>query len=227
MNHKLLMIWPVENFSASSGTGYCTTKSVLARIWSALLLFTRFNVDALSLTFRDNGTVNSVLVKQQLTWPKARRCCREHHRDPVSIQSQDENNNILSTLTASGVANAWIGLYRDPWALGSDKSSSTFSTWNPGEPNNMLYYEYRASFIAFCGKWEDDICGGKVPFFCFKRKAWHANMNSLQCKMLIFRYGTYMIHGARVCLCCPTPTFRINVVWRNVQSHHSRKDDGE
>lgn len=68
---------------------------------------------------------------------------------------------------ASGVVNAWIGLYRDPWAFWSDKSTSTFTNWKTGEPNN-IFVEFCAAFYAVSGEWVDENCGKMVPFFCFK-----------------------------------------------------------
>lgn len=133
-----------------------------------------FWLSPLSLTFKDNSTTNHVLINQQLTWPEARMYCREHHRDLVSIRNQEENNNILCTLLASRVANAWIGLYRNPWAFWSDKSTSTFTNWNNGEPNNT-FVEYCAAFDTLSGKWGDENCGKTVPFFCFKGEVWHTN----------------------------------------------------
>lgn len=121
----------------------------------------------LSLIFKDNNVTNYVLVNETLTWPDARMYCREHHRDLASIRNQEENDNILQALKASGVAYAWIGLYRNPWAFWSDKSPSTFTNWKTGEPNNIIV-EYCAAFNAVSGEWLDENCGNMVPFFCFK-----------------------------------------------------------
>ncbi|XP_029023473.2 macrophage mannose receptor 1-like [Betta splendens] len=180
------------------------------------------------ICYKDNSTRNYILVKQKLTWPEAQAYCREHYRDLVSIHSQDENNNILSNLTASGLANAWIGLYRDPWAFWSDKSTSTFRNWSPGKPDNMLYKEYCASFIALSGKWEDDKCEGSVPFFCFKGVT---SLTVLKLKLksvaLLLSPDLQQLLLQQLQTRIASSGFTNSVLWRSVQRYHSRKVDVE
>ncbi|KAF4077083.1 hypothetical protein AMELA_G00204080 [Ameiurus melas] len=74
----------------------------------------------------------------------------------------------------------WIGLYRTrSW---SDKSNSSFSNWNPGQPDNYrqnesctavsfnsvnYYYNYYYHSYLYYGKWTDENCGQAFPFLCY------------------------------------------------------------
>ncbi|XP_076738723.1 C-type lectin mannose-binding isoform-like [Maylandia zebra] len=103
------------------------------------------------------------------SWSAAQSYCRTYHTDLTSIRSKEEKSNITLTLKGSWVQYVWIGLYRDPWAPWSDNTTSTFTNWNPAEPNNNPnFVEYCVSFHLISGKWSDGMCSGKVRFFCFR-----------------------------------------------------------
>lgn len=118
--------------------------------------------------FKADGTTSYVLVTEGHTWLEAQTYCREHHRDLASIRNKEEKDDIQLTLKAQNVMNAWIGLYREPWAFWSDNSTSTFTNWATGQPDNHLDSEYCGGFSANSGKWRDTNCEQKSSFFCFK-----------------------------------------------------------
>uniref|UniRef100_A0A3P9DTC3 C-type lectin domain family 10 member A n=1 Tax=Maylandia zebra TaxID=106582 RepID=A0A3P9DTC3_9CICH len=85
-------------------------------------------------------------VKESRSWSEAQSYCRTYHTDLTSIRSKEEKSNITLTLNGSGVQYVWIGLYRDPWAFWSDNTTSTFTNWMSGQPDNYGSLEYE--FIA-------------------------------------------------------------------------------
>ncbi|CAL8358981.1 unnamed protein product [Arctogadus glacialis] len=64
------------------------------------------------------------LVQLKPTWEAARDHCQLY--DLAVIESAEENEEVLSTLTTS----AWIGLYREPWVL-SDGCKDVLIYWSP------------------------------------------------------------------------------------------------
>uniref|UniRef100_A0A3Q1F481 C-type lectin domain-containing protein n=1 Tax=Acanthochromis polyacanthus TaxID=80966 RepID=A0A3Q1F481_9TELE len=85
--------------------------------------------DRYSFLCYDNSPTPYVIVNTSLTWSEAQSYCRQHHNDLASVRSEEEKNNIQSTVTTTGFQRVWIGLYRDPWAFWSDNSTSTFTNW--------------------------------------------------------------------------------------------------
>ncbi|XP_030225270.1 C-type mannose receptor 2-like isoform X1 [Gadus morhua] len=106
------------------------------------------------------------LVFEMKTWEDARDHCRFWFVDLAVIKSQKENDHAKSKFWLLFVqlsSNAWIGLYREPWAW-QDGSLSEFRHWAPGQPNNM-------GGNAMCVKLVPDgfictDCRDVYPFFC-------------------------------------------------------------
>ncbi|XP_066580865.1 C-type mannose receptor 2-like [Amia ocellicauda] len=117
-----------------------------------------------------------ILIDQVKSWTEAQRFCREKHTDLVSVRNQRENEEV--TKAAKG-QNVWIGLFRDPWKW-SDKRSSSFRNWNTGEPNNFSGVDENCVTMYLDkdkrGKWNDDPCTDRFPFFCYQAK-WKELMN--------------------------------------------------
>uniref|UniRef100_A0A669F227 C-type lectin domain-containing protein n=1 Tax=Oreochromis niloticus TaxID=8128 RepID=A0A669F227_ORENI len=90
-----------------------------------------------------------------------------YHTDLTSIRSKEEKSNITLTLNGSVVQYVWIGLYRDPWTFWSDNTTSTFTNWLSGQPNNYYPPEDCVAFNLKTGKWCDSNCSSRVRFFCF------------------------------------------------------------
>ncbi|XP_039890185.1 lymphocyte antigen 75-like [Simochromis diagramma] len=107
-----------------------------------------------------------ILVMESRSWSAAQSYCRTYHTDLTSIRSKEEKSNIMLTLNGSGVQYVWIGLYRDPWASWSDNTTSTFTNWEPSQPNNYNS-QYCGAFNLMSGEWADDSCTTTNLFFCF------------------------------------------------------------
>uniref|UniRef100_A0A3P8RVT4 C-type lectin domain-containing protein n=1 Tax=Amphiprion percula TaxID=161767 RepID=A0A3P8RVT4_AMPPE len=117
----------------------------------------------------------------QLTWSEAQSYCRQHHNDLASIRSEEEKSTIQSTLTATRLQKVWIGLYRDPWAFWSDNSTSTFTNWGTGQPNNYGSKQFHGRFSLVSGKWDDSENSQRQPFFCYKGEVENASAVSCHC----------------------------------------------
>ncbi|XP_035801155.2 macrophage mannose receptor 1-like [Amphiprion ocellaris] len=122
----------------------------------------------LFLCYDANSPTAYVIVETQLTWSEAQSYCRQHHNDLASIRSEEEKSTIQSTLTATRLQKVWIGLYRDPWAFWSDNSTSTFTNWGTGQPNNYGSKQFHGRFSLVSGKWDDSENSQRHPFFCYK-----------------------------------------------------------
>uniref|UniRef100_A0A4W6CKD6 C-type lectin domain-containing protein n=1 Tax=Lates calcarifer TaxID=8187 RepID=A0A4W6CKD6_LATCA len=99
-------------------------------------------VTLVSLLFVADTNANGksyVLVSMMQTWKEAQAYCRQYHTDLASVRE-------------SGLV--WTGLYRVPWTW-SDKSSSNFTNWYPGEPDNSALHQ-----------WSDTECSRKLGFLC-------------------------------------------------------------
>uniref|UniRef100_A0A3Q4I203 C-type lectin domain-containing protein n=1 Tax=Neolamprologus brichardi TaxID=32507 RepID=A0A3Q4I203_NEOBR len=148
-----------------------TTQIVLIFIFVGLhLLLIHLQAKKISFQYFTASSSSYILVMEMMesrSWSAAQSYCRTYHTDLTSIRSKEEKSNITLTLNGSGVQYVWIGLYRDPWAFWSDNTTSTFTNWEPAEPNNLNLVEYCASFHLLSGKWSDGMCSSRVRFFCF------------------------------------------------------------
>ncbi|GAA6072635.1 macrophage mannose receptor 1-like [Tachysurus ichikawai] len=115
---------------------------------------------------RRNATERYIVVHQHLSWTDAQRYCKEIYTDLISISNKAENERIRSLLHHYQLYNVWIGLYRTSYW--SDKSNSSFSNWNPGQPDNSGQNEHCTAFLSKSGKWTDENCGKTFPFFCYR-----------------------------------------------------------
>uniref|UniRef100_A0A3Q2VA75 C-type lectin domain-containing protein n=1 Tax=Haplochromis burtoni TaxID=8153 RepID=A0A3Q2VA75_HAPBU len=109
------------------------------------------------------------------SWSAAQSYCRTYHTDLTSIRSKEEKSNITLTLNGSGVQYVWIGLYRDPWAFWSDNTTSTFTNWMSGLPDNQYSVEYCGNLNLMSGKLNDGNCGVRIYFFCFTGEVQNTN----------------------------------------------------
>ncbi|KAL4008831.1 hypothetical protein ACER0C_002683 [Sarotherodon galilaeus] len=121
------------------------------------------------------SSTSYILVKESRSWSEAQSYCRTYHTDLTSIRSKEEKSNITLTLNGSGVQYVWIGLYRDPWAFWSDNTTSTFTNWEPSQPNNYNSAQYCVTMYFMSGKWSDSACNEKADVFCFTGEVQNAN----------------------------------------------------
>ncbi|XP_060755392.1 macrophage mannose receptor 1-like [Neoarius graeffei] len=73
---------------------------------------------------------NLILVKQNLTWKKALRYCRNHHHDLVSVHTEETQHWVKEVAQNASTEHVWLGL-RHTCALG-------FWYWVTGE---MICYQ--------------------------------------------------------------------------------------
>ncbi|XP_042073303.1 C-type lectin lectoxin-Lio3-like [Haplochromis burtoni] len=164
------------------------------------------------------------------SWSAAQSYCRTYHTDLTSIRSKEEKSIITLTLNGSGVQYVWIGLYRDPWASWSDNTTSTFTNWMSGQPDNYGSVEYCGNLNLMSGQLNDGNCGIRIYFFCFtavtkqtvvKMKLQsEADMHSTEIRQQVSQQlsGLMLSEGLT--------DFRIH--WRKVQSYRddqSKKQD--
>ncbi|XP_051734834.1 C-type mannose receptor 2-like [Ctenopharyngodon idella] len=112
-----------------------------------------------------NATQNYIRIYDWKIWSKARRYCREHHTDLISIRNEAEIHEI-QYLFKNEFHSFWIGLYRTrSW---SDQSNSSFSNWRTGQPDNAGNSEY-CTTVSFSdsGNWTDENCDTALPFICY------------------------------------------------------------
>ncbi|KAL3967107.1 mannose receptor, C type [Sarotherodon galilaeus] len=190
------------------------------------------NINAFAWTglYDDPKNTSYILVKESRSWSAAQSYCRTYHTDLTSIRSKEEKSNITLTLNGSGVQYVWIGLYRDPWAFWSDNTTSTFTNWMSGQPDNYISLEYCGAFDLKSGKWADGPCTTRHFLFCFtavtkqtvvKMKLQsEADMHSTEIQQQVSQQlsGLMLSEGLT--------NFRIR--WRKVQSYRddqSKKQD--
>lgn len=114
-----------------------------------------------------------------MNWTQARRWCQERYTDMVVIQSQAENDYLVSFLPQKNSAPYfWIGMTKkhknDSWTwIGNNSTWIGNNSWAKNEPNN------NRDSIEFCveiytnsgenrGKWNDEKCGNRKSAVCFK-----------------------------------------------------------
>ncbi|TDH11096.1 hypothetical protein EPR50_G00082120 [Perca flavescens] len=99
-----------------------------------------------------------------MTWTEAQSYCRAHHTDLASVRNMTENQKVQA---AGGYYNlVWIGLFRDSWKW-SDGSTSSFSFWKNGQPDNNGNETCVAADFSQSGAWEDWSCDMERAFICY------------------------------------------------------------
>uniref|UniRef100_A0A3B4XXF4 C-type lectin domain-containing protein n=1 Tax=Seriola lalandi dorsalis TaxID=1841481 RepID=A0A3B4XXF4_SERLL len=98
-------------------------------------------------------------INNPLTWKDAQTYCRTYHTDLAMTENAQENVEVMSVMSTDI---AWIGLYREPWRW-SDNSSSSFTNWKSGEPDNYGGENCAAENLDH--GWHDLKCDYKISFF--------------------------------------------------------------
>ena len=110
------------------------------------------------------SNVTFVFINTSKTWTEAHNYCRANHTDLASVRNMAENEKIKAMIAAGGDY-AWIGLFRDSWKW-SDGSTSSFSFWKNGQPDNKNETCVAADFSQ-SGAWEDWPCDMERAFICY------------------------------------------------------------
>ncbi|TRY88564.1 hypothetical protein DNTS_034543 [Danionella cerebrum] len=157
--------WYVREQRNSGGSSLCVYMASYSGIWSEFPC--QYALHFVCYDGRINATAEYVFVYQSKNWTDAQSYCREHHTDLVSIRNETENKKLYSLF---GGYDYWIGLYRTrSW---SDQSNSTFSIWQPGQPDNAGSSQY-CTALSFPdnGSWSDENCLTALPFLCYSMSA--------------------------------------------------------
>ncbi|XP_049423951.1 C-type mannose receptor 2-like isoform X1 [Epinephelus fuscoguttatus] len=107
------------------------------------------------------------LIEDKMSWPQAQNYCREHHTDLVSGDQQLEDNEFKREYKSNKYV--WIGLFRDSWRW-SDGSSFSFRYRGPQFNDDSGSERCAVTMLNDGGRWRDENCDEKKPFFCYGDK---------------------------------------------------------
>lgn len=113
-----------------------------------------------------------------MNWSNARKFCQKTYTDMVVIQSQEENDYLVSKLpNRTSSPYYWIGITKnhkdDAWTwIGNNSTWIGEQSWALNEPNNNhatefcveIYVNHRENR----GKWNDEKCSNRKFPVCFK-----------------------------------------------------------
>ncbi|XP_062251644.1 E-selectin-like [Platichthys flesus] len=113
-----------------------------------------------------------------MTWAEARKHCTDNYKDMVVIQSQEENDFLVSLLpNRTGTPYYWIGITKthmnETWTwLGNNSTWIGNESWAENEPNNNYSTEFCVEIYVNIaksrGKWNDEKCSNKKYPVCYK-----------------------------------------------------------
>lgn len=114
----------------------------------------------------------------KMNWSNAREFCQKTYTDMVVIQSQEENDYLVSKLpNRSSSPYYWIGITKnhkeDPWTwIGNNSTWIGEQSWATNEPNNDHATEFCVEIYVNNGqnhgKWNDEKCTNRKFPVCFK-----------------------------------------------------------
>lgn len=113
-----------------------------------------------------------------MNWAQAREWCQSSYTDMVVIQSQKENDYLVSKLPTRGRSPYyWIGITKrnmnENWTwIGNNSTWISEQSWAENEPNNNDNTEFCVEIYVNNGenrgKWNDEKCSSKKYAVCFK-----------------------------------------------------------
>ncbi|KAF4524510.1 hypothetical protein B566_EDAN011521 [Ephemera danica] len=123
-----------------------------------------------------NGTYYYLDKTKALSYFDALTFCRTNGMDLVSIETQQEQNNINAHLTAIGLSAAWVYTSGNKigsrceymWEKGETLEWQLFSYtgWAPGDP---MHQSSQDCLFLVSGKWSDLFCSTVTYFMCEQR----------------------------------------------------------
>nr|XP_046237588.1 uncharacterized protein LOC124055038 [Scatophagus argus] len=118
----------------------------------------------LCFEYDSQGRKTYFLNTTLMSWRDAQRFCRQHHTDLVSVETEEQNQEV----SAHGAGNAiWIGLIREDW-MWSDRSVGSFRNWQETNPDNAGGAENCGVIRkSFQHQWDDSACDLSYPFICY------------------------------------------------------------
>ncbi|KAG7283654.1 hypothetical protein CRUP_020427 [Coryphaenoides rupestris] len=115
---------------------------------------------------------------EPMNWTQARQWCQTNYTDMVVIQSQRENEHVVSFLpNRTGSPYYWIGITKsqksDPWTwVGNNSTWIGEGSWATNEPNNNHSTEFCVEIYVNHnkerGKWNDEKCSNLKYPVCYK-----------------------------------------------------------
>ncbi|GLD50239.1 E-selectin-like protein [Lates japonicus] len=113
-----------------------------------------------------------------MNWAQARQFCQENYTDMVVIQSQRENDHLVSLLpNRTSSPYYWIGITKnhknETWRwIGNNSTWIGNQSWAENEPNNNYSNEFCVEIYVNKGKnrgkWNDEKCSNPKYAVCYK-----------------------------------------------------------
>ncbi|AWP11025.1 selectin platelet-like isoform 2 [Scophthalmus maximus] len=130
-----------------------------------------------------------------MNWTQARQHCKTNYTDMVVIQSQEENDYLVSLLpNRKGSPYYWIGITRnhknETWTwLGNNSTWIGNESWAENEPNNNHSTEFCVEIYVKTGnnrgRWNDEKCSNKKYPVCYKAQCNAASCGRGTCRETI------------------------------------------
>ncbi|XP_078141777.1 L-selectin, partial [Centroberyx gerrardi] len=115
---------------------------------------------------------------KQMNWTQARQWCQTNYTDMVAIQSQQENDYLVSLLpNRTGSPYYWIGITKthknESWTwVGNNSTWIGDQSWAANEPNNNHITEFCVEIYVNKGenrgKWNDEKCAKLKYPVCYR-----------------------------------------------------------
>ncbi|XP_050932937.1 P-selectin isoform X3 [Lates calcarifer] len=139
--------------------------------WTLILLFgSSLAVTTLGWTYHYSN--------KAMDWAQARQFCQENYTDMVVIQSQRENDHLVSLLpNRISSPYYWIGITKnhknETWRwIGNNSTWIGNQSWAEDEPNNNYSNEFCVEIYVNKGKnrgkWNDEKCSNPKYAVCYK-----------------------------------------------------------
>lgn len=111
-----------------------------------------------------------LIVPTSKTWQDARAYCMNAGYYLVTIDSAAEEAFLNDQEIRKGLTRWWMG-YNDivtegVWDWIGTESTTYYSNWAPGEPNNDGGQDCGVDRFNGTDQWDDDSCGKSHPFIC-------------------------------------------------------------
>uniref|UniRef100_A0A8C7HLA1 Si:dkey-61f9.1 n=1 Tax=Oncorhynchus kisutch TaxID=8019 RepID=A0A8C7HLA1_ONCKI len=127
------------------------------------------------------GSGDSFLIEQNMTWYEAQSYCRENYTDLISIRNEGQKEEVKNKGMYS-TSSYWIGLLYDDWEW-SDGGRSAYRDWvvlgptfyypREGENHTVLYQTSKGILTVGNGGSEDcTLCSEVLIHNIGERKSW-------------------------------------------------------